>query len=182
MSVQLKRWSRQEYDKMIDAGVFAAGERLELIEGEIVQMAPQNPQHATAITAAAEALRAIFGTGHTVRVQLPLALGDRSEPEPDLAVVWGHWRDFAAGHPSMAVLVVEVSDSSLEFDRVRKQRVYARAGIPEYWVINLIERVIEVYHEPRVDGYASRRIFDEASRLAPQGSRAAAIAVRDLLP
>lgn len=181
-AVQLRRWSRQEYDKMIEAGIFRPDERVELIEGEIVEMSPQDPAHSVGIRLAEEALRRAFPSGFDVRTQLPLALDD-SEPEPDVAVVLGSIRDYLASHPATAVLVVEVADSSLDFDRRRKGRMYARHGIPEYWIVNLLDRVVEVYREPRPEGsYSVVRRFTEADSLTPLKSPDLRIPVSTLLP
>ncbi|HUX88209.1 MAG TPA: Uma2 family endonuclease [Chloroflexota bacterium] len=181
-AIQLRRWTRVEYDKMIEAGIFGPEERVELIEGEIVGMSPQDPSHSVSIQLAAEALHSAFRTGFHIRVQLPMALDD-SEPEPDVAVVRGNIRDFRDSHPSTAVLLVEVADSSLEFDRRRKGRVYARNRIPEYWIVNLLDRTVEVYREPRLDGnYALVQQFTEADSLSPLASPDTSILVSTLLP
>ena len=111
---------------------------MELIEGEVVDMPPQKNAHYTAILLAQRALERAFGPNYVVRVQGPLDLGERSQPEPDLAVVPGSPRDYR-DHPKTASLVVEVSDSTLVFDRERKARLFAKAGIPEYWIINLVD-------------------------------------------
>ena len=132
VSVQLRRWSRQEYDRMIDAGVLTTQDRVELIDGEIVTTPPQKTQHAAAACLVATALRHAFGEHVDVRRQLPLALDAASEPEPDVAVVAGSPRDYRDAHPATALLIVEVADSSLEFDRTTKASLYARAGIPDY--------------------------------------------------
>lgn len=183
VAIQLKRWTRREYDKMVEAGVFSPDDRIQLIEGEIVQMTPQNVRHAAGIVATDEALKRIFGAGFHIRVQLPLALGDHSEPEPDVAVVSGDWRDYLTSHPTTALLVVEVADSSLEFDRTRKARIYARAGIAEYWIFNLLDQVVEVYRDPTPnDGYATQRIAGASESIQPMGAPRATIAVAELLP
>jgi Uma2 family endonuclease len=153
-AIEIRRWSREEYEKMIDAGVFPPGTRAELIDGEILNMTPQKWKHAAAIRAAEEALRSTFMTGYDVRVQLPLALDPSSEPEPDLSVVPGSWRDYRECHPASASLVIEVADSTLEYDRDRKGSIYARAAVAEYWIVNLPERRIEVYREPVPSGEA----------------------------
>src|ERR1700680_355083 len=119
-AVPLKRWTREEYDRLIGAGILSPEERVELLEGEIVRMWPQNPAHALAIRNTEETLRAIFRTGFDVRVQMPFVGGGDSEPEPDVAVVRGHRRDYFQAHPATAVLVVEVADSTLDYDRRRK--------------------------------------------------------------
>ncbi len=133
LEVPRHRFSRVQYERMTEAGVFGPEDRLELLDGEIIDMPPQKSRHATAVTLVAEALRTIFGPGATVRVQLPFCLDDRSEPEPDVAVVPGNPRDYRDAHPSRALLVCEVSDTTLAYDRGRKLAAYARAGIPEYW-------------------------------------------------
>ncbi len=123
-------WSRTEYERAVEAGVFGPGARLELIEGAILAAGPQGSQHFTGIELVVDALLRTFGVGHPVRVQGPLAAGEDPEPEPDVAVVAGDARDFRDGHPTTALLVIEVSDDSLRHDRTVKQRLYARCGIP----------------------------------------------------
>ena len=182
-------WTREEYYKMAEVGVFRPGERVELIGGRIVTMSPQNSPHFTAICLAEDALRTIFGAGYAVRVQGPLDLSPSSQPEPDIAVVRGSIRDYASDHPTTALLVVEVSETSLTFDRGEKASLYASAGIPEYWIVNLLDRRLEVYRDPvpmpgQPYGYGYRNYThyfaaDEVATLAaPQG----AIKVADLLP
>jgi Uma2 family endonuclease len=118
---------------------------------------------------------------------MPLALSDDSEPEPDLAVVAGDARVYMKEHPTTALLVVEVADSSLAFDRQRKGRIYAAAAIPEYWIVNLAERVLEVYRMPAVAGsggfeYTQRTTLDDRSRVSPLARPDTSIAVANLLP
>lgn len=182
-------WTREEYYKMAEVGVFRPGEHVELIGGRIVTMSPQNSPHATALTLAHEELRTLFGTGYVVRMQLPLDLSPSSQPEPDLAVVHGRTRDYASAHPTTALLVVEISESTLTFDRGEKASLYASAGIPEYWIVNLLDRRLEVYRDPvpmpsQAYGYGYRNcthyfaVDGVATLAAPQG----AIKVADLLP
>jgi Uma2 family endonuclease len=128
---EARNFSRREYDSMVRAGILGEDERLELIGGRIIAMSPEGPLQAGAIDLCAEALRRVFGAGHTVRVQHPLAIDPDDEPEPDVAVVRGGPREHLADHPHEAVLVVEVAESSLEYDRGEKARLYARAGFPE---------------------------------------------------
>jgi Uma2 family endonuclease len=154
---------------------------LELLDGEIIDMPPQKSRHATAVTLVAEALRTIFGPGATVRVQLPFCLDDRSEPEPDVAVVPGNPRDYRDAHPSRALLVCEVSDTTLAYDRGRKLAAYARAGIPEYWILDLTAETLEVCRKPEHSGYAQRWTVTEDERISTEGS-AQRIRVKDLLP
>jgi Uma2 family endonuclease len=186
--VALRRWTREEYDRMVDAGILREGEKVELIDGEILHKMTQGEPHATGVWLAQYALQQSFGPGFAVRVQLPLAPDDFSEPEPDLAVLRGSPRDYDGVHPPAALLVVEVADTSLGFDRRRKAGLYARAGIPEYWVVNLVEGRLKVHRdaEPKSDvplgwRYASLRSLAPDERVLPLGAREE-IAVADLLP
>ena len=145
-----KRWRRAEYDRLVELGLFE-GEALELIGGQLLVAEPQGPYHASAITAVDYALRAALPPGWLVRLQAPVSLDDESEPEPDLAVVPGRPGDYLDAHPARPALAVEVADASLEFDRERKGSLYARAGVQDYWVLNLVDRVLEVYRGPEPD-------------------------------
>jgi Uma2 family endonuclease len=181
-SIEVRRWTREEYEKMIEAGVFPPETRAELVDGEIYSMTPQKSRHAATIGATEEALRSVFHPGYHIRMQLPLALDPSSEPEPDLAVVQGSWRDYRDAHPSSAVLVVEISDTSLEYDRGQKGRVYAGSGIAEYWIVNLKDRCVEVYREPSASAYRSSRRFVPGESIIPLKAPEARISVEDLLP
>ncbi len=188
-AVQLRRWTREEYEQFVVLGVLRPDERVELIEGEIVKLPPQRSRPTTGVYLAYEALRAIFGAGFVVRVQFPLALSEYSEPEPDVAVVAGSGRDFAAAHPTSALLVVEVSDATLSFDRGSKAGVYAAAGIPEYWILNLVKDQLEMYREPgpmpgaaHGHGYRTRTIALPGEVVAVPERPDARLPVADLLP
>jgi len=127
-----RRWTRQEYHDLAEAGFLGEDDPVELIEGEIIQMSPQNTPHAVAVRLVRRALQRVFAEDtYMVDEQLPLALAPDSEPEPDVAVVEGQPRDFLDDHPAMAVLVVEVADGSLQFDQEKKQTLYGRHGLPE---------------------------------------------------
>ena len=148
MDVPAKRWTRAEYDQLVAGGAFPPGARVQLLDGEIREMTPQSPDHALAVRAVEEALRRVFTHGYDIRVHMPLGVGDDSEPEPDVAVVRGHFRDFRT-HPLTAELVVDIADQSLEFTMSRTVARYASAGIPEYWVVNLVERRVDVFRDPQ---------------------------------
>ncbi|MER3473230.1 MAG: hypothetical protein C4335_04200 [Armatimonadota bacterium] len=179
-SVQLRRFTPEEYHRMAEIGLFD-GERVELIEGEIVQMPPIGPTHTVCTHRGFLCLQRLLGDVFFVRMQSPLSLGD-SEPEPDVAVVPGKPTDYISSHPSTAVLVVEVAQSSLEYDRQVKGALYARAGIPEYWLVNLEERRVEVYRDPAPDlGYRSRRIYMPGETLTCLQKPDNPISVDDLL-
>lgn len=143
-----RRWKRVEYDRLIDLGMFHPDERLELIDGFLVLRDRQSPPHATTIRLALETLRSVFGAGWDVRGRAPIALDDYSEPEPDVSVVPGSLRDYVDAHPSRPALVIEVADTSLAFDRDFKSSLYARAGLPDYWLANLVDHVLEVHRDP----------------------------------
>ncbi len=181
-AVEMRRWTRDEYERMISAGLFAAGERLELVDGEILQMTPQGSLHATAVQLTQDALRAAFGFGFTIRAQMPLAIDPHSEPEPDIAVVPGNPRDYRNSHPFSAALVVEIADTTLEYDRQRKGNLYARNGIKEYWIINLNDRCVEAYRNPVQRSYASSQVFLPGNDISPLARPEAKIAVADILP
>jgi Uma2 family endonuclease len=187
--VTLRRWTRAEYDRMIDCGILDEDEHVQLIAGEIVQMAAHKSPHATSVVLGGDLLRSVIGPHFHVRTQLPLALDPDSEPEPDLAVVAGEPRAYRDGHPTTAALVVEVADTTLTFDRRRKGSLYARAGILDCWIVNLVNRVLEVYRSPVVDAsaplgysYRERSRLTEGQTVTPLAFPAASIAVADLLP
>lgn len=188
LRIRTRRWTRQEYDRLIEIGLLQEDDPIELIEGRLVVTEPQHDPHARAVELVAEALPLALGRRWRIRVQLPLALGPDSEPEPDVSVVRGTPRDAPSGHPTTAALVVEVADSSLRLDRGPKARVYARAGIADYWIVNLIDRVLEVHREPsgpRPGGqsaYAAVHTLDADAIIAPLAAPPARIAVADLLP
>jgi Uma2 family endonuclease len=184
-----RRFSRAEYERLIELGVFRPGEAIELIAGELMIAEPQGAAHYTAIMKTAKALEAAFGPGWHARTQGPIGLDDDSEPEPDVAVVSGGPDDYSHAHPSRPALVVEVAEASLGVDRQRKGSLYARADLPDYWVLNLVDRVLEVYREPVSDAtapfgwrYARREVFDASARVAPLGAPGSSIRVAQLLP
>lgn len=184
----IRRWTRAEYDRLVDLGVFE-GEPLELIDGQLVVAEPQGAYHAAAVGATADALRAALPPGWTVRVQAPVSLDAESEPEPDLAVVSGRPADYRTGHPRQPVLVVEVAHTSLEFDRRHKSSLYARAGLRDFWIVNLVERVLELHRDPAPDpaapyGWAYRNVRTLASpaTIAPLAFPSSPLSVGDLLP
>lgn len=144
---------RREYDRLVEMGLLA-DEKVELIRGFIVRMSPQGSAHGRAIERLTRLLiEALPRARAAVRIQLPLALSDDSEPEPDIAVVPPG--SSTHGHPSRAFIVMEVSDSSLVHDRVEKGALYAEAGIPEYWIVDAAHQRVEV-HSDIAEGAYSR--------------------------
>jgi len=187
--VKTRRWKRVEYERLIESGFFQPGDPIELVGGQLIVAEPQGSSHFAAIRAVEEALRATFGSGWEVRAQGPIALDEESEPEPDVAVVPGTFRDYVIGHPSQPVLVVEVSESSLALDREHKGSVYARARVADYWIVNLVDRVLEVYREPIGDQaapfgwrYRSIEVLEPSASVAPLAVADAPLLVADLLP
>jgi Uma2 family endonuclease len=185
----LRRWTRREYERLIDHGFLDEDDPIELLDGLLLVKEPQSSPHRTAILLAAKALERAFGEGWFVQTQSPIVLDDRSEPEPDVCVVRGSPRDYAAGHPTQPALVVEVAQSGLALARGRKAAAYARARIADYWVVNLVDRTLEVHREParpgparRHWGYAAIETLGTDAQVIPLAAPTAVIRVADLLP
>jgi Uma2 family endonuclease len=177
------RVTRERYWRMVADGVIGPDDRVELLEGVIVAMSPQSAPHAFVIARLDELLRAT-SAAVSVRVQLPLDLGEYSTPEPDVAVVAGRTADYATAHPTTALLVVEVADTTVVQDRMTKAAMYAAAGIPEYWLVNLRARAVEVFADPVAAErrYASTIVRRAGEVLAPSTLAGVAIPVGELLP
>ena len=182
-----RRWTKEEYHRLGELGFFR-GQRVELLGGKIMVLSPQNAPHASSVDHVAQVLRNHFGPGFWVRMQLPVDLGQTSEPEPDVSVVQGDPGQFRTAHPTSAVLIVEVSDSRLSYDRRRKGSLYARAGVADYWIVNLVDRQVEVYRAPIADRrqryghrYSSRTDLLPPAAVSPLALPQAAVAVTDLL-
>ena len=183
------RWSRREYGQMIDHGLLDEDDPIELLDGLLLVKEPQHSPHRTAVLLVAKALEGAFGGGWFVQTQSPIILDDRSEPEPDACVVRGSPRDYTSAHPTRPALVVEVAQSRLRLARGRKAAAYARAGIADYWILNLDGRVLEVYREPtgpdptrRHWGYSAIETLGVDASVMPLAAPAAIIRVADLLP
>jgi Uma2 family endonuclease len=188
-TLRAKRWTRLEYERLVDLGAFGSGDHVELLGGNLMVCEPQGTPHMTGIRMAEEVLRRVFATGWEVRTQAPVALDDESEPEPDVVVAPGSFRDYRHAHPAQPVLLVEVADASLESDREHKGSVYARAQVPEYWIINLVDNILEVYRDPIVDfsapfgwRYGSISRLGAGDFVRPLAADEARVAVADLLP
>lgn len=185
----LYRWTRRQYDRLIDHGLLDEDEPIELLDGLLVLKEPQASPHRTAILLVAKAVERAFGDGWFVQTQSPIVIGPRSEPEPDVCVVRGTPRDYAHAHPRHPGLVVEVADSALRVARGPKAAAYARARIADYWIVNLVDRVVEVHREPARPGpararwgYASIEMLGVEGELAPLAAPSARVRVADLLP
>jgi Uma2 family endonuclease len=183
-------YSVEEYHRMADAGVFAPDERVELLEGRVIVMAAQNTPHAIAVSRTDHILRRVFpqrsfGVWVSAPLQFPAI---DSEPEPDLSILRGPLEDHLDRQnprrkPSTALLVIEVSDTTLVEDRGRKKQIYAKAGIEDYWIVNLVDSVLEVHRSPEGSSYSSVRVLRPGESIAPLAApRNRKIRVADLLP
>jgi len=162
-----RRFSRDEYHEMARTGIFRPEERIELIHGEFFAITPQGTPHAAFIDFLDTQLQRAFGEQVAVRTQLPLALSETSEPEPDLAVVPGQPLDYVHAHPTTALLIVEVAETSLLFDRIFKAKLYAEHLIPEYWVVNIADRQLEVFRNSSTSGYATHEVLRADKSVTP---------------
>lgn len=178
-----------EFYRLIELGFFDQ-EPVELIDGEIVPMAAQSNLHALAIELARAAFASAFGLGHWVRVQMPLDLSLRSSPDPDVAVIVGDPRTHnTRQNPRSALLVVEVSDSTLSYDRHTKANLYAAGGVTDYWIINIADRRLEVRRSPVADPaeefgycYGTLTLLRPGDTVSPLALPGSAIPVADMLP
>ena len=178
-------WTRAEYYQLGDAGFFQ-GRRVQLIEGSIIEMSPQKHPHAAGIDLTRAALETAFGRGYWFRNQLPLKLSDISEPEPDVAVVAGGPRDWK-DHPTTCELLVEISDTTLAYDLGQKRQLYAQALIPEYWVVDLVNRQLIVHRQPKRPRSGAARsdevtVYEADAVVKPLAKPRASVKVADLLP
>ena len=177
------RWTPQQYERLVKKGFFG-DRRVEFIEGEIIEMAAMYDPHWLATYKTGAALRQAF-PHDVVFGQAPLMLPDGSQPEPDVFVARGDINDFVEARrqaAERALLVVEVSDTTLKFDRTRKAALYARANIQEYWIVNLKAREVEVLREPKAGKYGSKIVVKESESIAPIAAPETSIEVKDLLP
>jgi Uma2 family endonuclease len=182
-----KLWTRQEYDRLIALGVFEEDDNIELIGGVLYLMTPQNSRHASVSGKLHQLLQSAFGPGFVIRVQMPFVIDPDSEPEPDLVVVKGAHDDYFDRHPQEACLIVEVAESSLRFDLGEKRVLYARARVPEYWVVDLLHRRLEVFRDPKApatggDDYELHHQYGAGQSVAPLLAPGSTIAIDALFP
>ena len=187
--VRMRRWTRMEYQKLGEVGILAEDEPVELLDGQLVVAEPKGAPHATMVRLTARALTRAFGDGWLVSTQDPIALDDVSEPEPDVVVVPGSELDFFDAHPARPALIVEVAETSLYYDRGRKASAYARAGLPDYWIVNLVDWRVEVYRRPATDNsaelgwrYLDVALLTPSASIVPLARPDVVIAVSDILP
>ena len=184
--VRTPRLTRLEYEALVERGTLDENDPIELLDGRLVFREPQGSRHAAACLRIRIALDRAFGRGYHVRPQFPIALDDASEPEPDIAVVRGRIEDYLDAHPTSPVLVVEVAESSLARNRARKDPLYARAGVPDYWIVNLAGNVLEVHRDPERATvgrwrYRTVRVLKPRALISPLAAPRARVRVADLL-
>ncbi len=178
------RYSLDEYHALIESGELDETPRIELLEGRCTSRPSSSPAHSVATSLVSRFLEHAKLSGAFVRLHAPITL-PTSEPEPDLSLIRGSIRDYSSHHPypTDVVLVVEIADTSLGRDSTWKQRVYASAGIEQYWILNLKSRQLEVYTEPQLEEYSIQRVYGEldTAKVTLEG-QVFTVAVRDLLP
>lgn len=180
--VTRRKFTVEEYHLLARAGILKEDDRVELLEGEIVEMSPIGSRHAACV----DRLNRVFsrlGERTIVRVQSPLRLGDLAEPQPDLALLRPRSDFYATAHPGPedVLLVVEVAETSSDYDRQIKIPFYARWGIPEAWLVDLEQDHVEVYRDPSPDGYRDVRVVTRSEALAPAVSPDLDLRAQDVL-
>jgi len=177
------RFSVEEFHRMAAAGVFAEDDRVELLEGEVVEMTPIGSQHAGTVKWLNGWFQKHAGERVVVAVQDPLSLDPLSEPQPDLVLLRPRTDFYVRSHPTAldVYLVVEVCDTSCEHDRMVKAPLYSRAGVPELWIVDLTQKVLEAHTEPSARGYRQRRVVESGERLAPHALPDLILEVAELL-
>ncbi|MDY6781390.1 MAG: Uma2 family endonuclease [Cyanobacteriota bacterium] len=167
-STLVKLWTVEDYHRMIEAQILTSEDRVELVEGQIRYMNPQQPPHAAATQRTSDCLRTLLTGKAIIRVQLPVTLPPNSEPEPDIAVVRIDSDEYQESHPTPndIFLLVEIADKTLYSDRNRKAQIYARAGIVDYWVLNVNKRQIYIFREPQNGEYQQEILLNEDAILS----------------
>ncbi len=181
--LERKRFTVTEFQRMVETGIIEEGSPYELLNGEIVHMASIGTKHASKVDRINSFLNRNIRDAITVRVQNPIELGAFSQPEPDIAIL--HWQDdfYESGHPTAQdiYLLIEVSDTTLNYDRTHKLPIYAESGIAEYWIVNLLDNQIEVYRNPSGQVYQSIETFTKGQTLTIELLPEVTIAVTDIL-
>lgn len=183
-----RRWTVEEYDKMAEFGVIGPEERVELLAGRVLQLSADDKSHSDSVAMANNLLVRAYGKTHLVRVGLPIQVGEYSEVEPDFALVRPEQQGAARRHPTCADLVIEMSFTSLAYDRLRKTTLYASAGVPEYWIVNLVDRCLEQHLQPQKDttapfgaSYSLRRVWQPEDEITPAHVPGPALVVGHLM-
>jgi Uma2 family endonuclease len=185
MSAALDKYSftAEEFERLGEAGILRQDARLELIEGEIVEMSPIGSGHAARVNFLSMLLNRVFGVSHIVATQNPIRLSDFSEPQPDVSLLRRRDDYYGDGHPTPAdaLLVIEVADTTVVKDRTVKIPLYARAGLAEAWLVNLPEEVVEVYSHPVAGSYQRAEVFGRGEEARSHTVEGLAVSVSELL-
>jgi Uma2 family endonuclease len=183
LDLPLRRWTVEDYHRMIAAGVLTGDDRVELIRGQIITMAPQDPPHASNTSSFGNELVMIFAGIAWVRTQLPITLSDDSEPEPDIAIVRLTENRYRYQHPQPedVFVIIEVADSTLSRDRGAKAQIYAQAGIPEYWIVDVKRQELIVLREPEGDQYLSEQVLNQTDTITLMSFPTILITLQNLL-
>lgn len=186
VAVQRRLFTVEDYNAMVEAGILGEDDRVELIEGEIIEMAPPGPPHIFGVNRLTMLLASRLSERAIVSVQNPIILSERSEPQPDVSVLRYRENYYADRVPDArlgdVLLVVEVAASSLRYDRGTKLPLYAQAGVPEVWIVAVEEHVLDVYREPVEGAYAGHTRLTAADTVAPAAFPDVVLSVGDLLP
>lgn len=183
MAVEVRLLTVEDYHRMAEAGIFHPEERVELLAGQVIQMAAKGTAHSVANTRTRRSIENRLGTRALVRVQEPMQLDDYSEPEPDIAIVLPRPLEYADHHPmaTEVLLIIEIADSSLRLDCGVKAIAYAKSGIADYWVLNVNDRKLHVFRSPDTEGYQSELVLGEAMDIVPLAFPDCVISVREML-
>ena len=178
-----RRFTVEEFYRMLDAGIFTEDDRVELVEGDIVTMMPIGARHAACVNRLTRVFARLLGDDVIVSVQNPLRLDEKNEVLPDVTVLRFRPDFYANAHPGPedVLLVVEVAETSLAYDREVKVPLYGRYGIPEFWLINLRDNVVEVYRRPFAQGYKETLVFEKGDTLTPALLPDVHIAVQEIV-
>lgn len=181
LSVDLRLLTVQDYHRMVESGILAADERIELIEGQLFKMAAKGTAHSAAITRIERILSQRLQGQVLLRLQDPVRLNDLSEPEPDVAIVAPHWLDYEDHHPTPEEIfwLIEVADTTLNRDRELKAPLYGRSHIREYWILDVQERRLFVFRQPDAAGYTCEQVLSEQDTIAPLAFSRCQINIRE---
>ncbi len=184
MQLGVRLWTVEDYYRMAEAGILEPDERVELIEGQIIRMAAKGTAHEASIRRTARLFQNLLVGQASVHTQSPIRLNNYSEPEPDVAVVQINPLDYADHHPTPeeVYLVIEVADSNLSKDREIKARIYAQAGIADYWILDVNQRQLLVLRSPSENGYQSELVLTEDGNISPLRFPNISVTVQEILP
>lgn len=181
---QIHLWTIADYHQMIESGILDEGDRVELLEGKIVCMSPQRPFHASSVQRSSRLLFRLLGDLAEIRIQLPVTLGNKSEPEPDVAVVKLDVNEYSLRHPESAdiYLLIEVADSTITKDRKQKSIIYAKNQVLEYWILDLQRRQVYIFRQPEAQSYREQFVLSSSDTVTLQAFPDIAIALDAMFP